>query len=218
MNYPLSSALFGGWSDILDTVILGVLSYFGIIVLLRLSGKRTLSKWNSFDFIVTIALGSILASALLSDTTTLVQAIVAVAVLVLLQFVITWTAVRSGAVQALIKSEPSLLLFKGEMIDSNLKNQRVAEGEVLAAIRLSGHSSVGKVDAVILETDGSFSVIEKVDIENASAMKDVRDFKKHVAAFVRNPGSYSSSQTSQNPGNNASSDKPNEKERQNSSE
>ena len=200
MDYSLSSPLFGGWSGILDTVITGILGYFGIIVLLRLSGKRTLSKWNSFDFIVTIAFGSILASALLSDKTALVQALVAVAILILLQFIITWTAVRSSAVQALIKSEPSLLLFKGELIDSILKKQRVAEGEVLAAIRLSGHSSLNEVDAVILETDGSFSVIKKIDIENASAMKDVRDFKKHVAAFVRNPDSYSSREASHNPG------------------
>lgn len=190
-----------GWGGILETVITGILSYFGIIVLLRLSGKRTLSKWNSFDFVVTIAFGSILASALLSSGTALVQSLVAVAVLILLQFIITWTAVRSGAVQALIKSEPSLLLFKGEMIDSILKKQRVAEGEVLAAIRLSGYGSIGEVDAVVLETDGSFSVIQKVDTENASAMKDVRDFKKHVAAFVRDPNSYSGSKVSQDSGN-----------------
>ncbi|PZO09967.1 MAG: DUF421 domain-containing protein [Leptolyngbya foveolarum] len=201
MDYSLSSALFMGWGGILETVITGILSYFGIIVLLRLSGKRTLSKWNSFDFVVTIAFGSILASALLSSGTALVQSLVAVAVLILLQFIITWTAVRSGAVQALIKSEPSLLLFKGEMIDSILKKQRVAEGEVLAAIRLSGHSSIGEVDAVILETDGSFSVIQKVDVENASAMKDVRDFKKHVAAFVRDPNSYSGSTAGHNSDN-----------------
>ncbi len=193
MDYSLSSALFGGWSGILDTVITGILCYFGLVILLRLSGKRTLSKWNSFDFVVTIAFGSILASALLSDGTALVQALVAFAVLILLQFIITWTAVRSDVVQALIKSEPSLLLFKGKLIDSILTKQRVAEGEVLAAIRLSGYSSISEVDAVILETDGSFSVIKTVDIENASAMKDVRDFKKHVAAFVRNPDSYGGS-------------------------
>ena len=190
MDYSLSSALFGGWSGILDTLIVGTLTYFGTIVLLRISGKRTLSKWNSFDFVVTIAFGSILASALLSDGTGVTQAIVAFGLLVLLQFSITWVAVRSGAVQALIKSEPSLLLFKGKLNDNILKKQRVAEGEVLAAIRLNGNSSIEKVDAVVLETDGSFSVIENVNIDNASAMKDVRDFKKYVAAYANNPNNY----------------------------
>ena len=214
MDYSLSDWLFGGWSGILDTLIVGTLSYFGTIVLLRLSGKRTLSKWNSFDFVVTIAFGSILASALLSDTTRFVQAMVGIGILVLLQFVITWLAVRSGAIQTLIKSEPSLLLFKGQMINKTLEKQRVAEGEVLAAIRLSGHSSVDSIDAVILETDGSFSVVEEVDIENASAMRDIREFKKYVAAYVNNPENYSGSKANQNPGNDGGSDRPNEKERQ----
>lgn len=187
MDYSLSSALFAGWGGILDTLIVGTLTYFGTIVLLRISGKRTLSKWNSFDFVVTIALGSILASALLSDSTGFTQAMVAISILALLQFTITWIAVRSGAIQALIKSEPSLLLFKGKMNHSVLKKQRVAEGEVLAAIRLNGNSSVDSIDAVILETDGSFSVVENIDINNASAMKDVRDFKQYVAAYVDNP-------------------------------
>ena len=186
MDYSLSSALFAGWGGILDTLIVGTLTYFGTVALLRISGKRTLSKWNSFDFVVTIAFGSILASALLSDSTGFTQAMVAIGILVLLQFAITWIAVRSGAIQALIKSEPSLLLFKGKMNDSVLKKQRVAEGEVLAAIRLNGNSSVNSVDAVVLETDGSFSVIEKVDINDASAMRDIRDFKKYVAAYVNN--------------------------------
>lgn len=217
MDYTISDWLFGGWSGILDTLIVGALSYFGTIVLLRISGKRTLSKWNSFDFVVTIAFGSILASALLSDQTRFVQAMVAIGILVLLQFVITWLAVRSGVIQTLIKSEPSLLLFKGQMVDKTLKQQRVAEGEVLAAIRLSGHSSIDSIDAVILETDGSFSVVENVDIENASAMKDVRDFKKYVAAYVNNPENYSGRRANRNPGNDGSADRPNEKERQNNS-
>lgn len=217
MDYSFSSAFFTGWGGILDTLIVGSISYFGTILLLRLSGKRTLSKWNSFDFVVTIAFGSILASALLSDGTGVAQAMVGIGLLILLQFIITWLAVRSGAIQALIKSEPSLLLFKGKMIENTLERQRVAEGEVLAAIRLSGHSSIDSVDAVILETDGSFSVIEKIDINQASAMKDVRDFKKYVSAYVRHPENYSGNQTSQNPGNNSGSGEPNKKERQNDS-
>lgn len=215
MEYSITSPLFVGWNGIFDTLITGTLCYFGTILLLRLSGKRTLSKWNSFDFVVTIAFGSILASALLSGGTALAQALVAIGLLVGLQYIITWLAVRSGIIQTLIKAEPSLLAFKGEFAKANMKSQRVAEGEVLAAIRLSGHSSIEAVDAVVLETDGNFSVIEKVDVENASAMKDIRDFKKYVADYVNNRNGYGGSTSSANPGNDTGSGKPNQKERQN---
>ena len=164
----------------MHTLLVGSFSYFSLIAWLRLSGKRTLSKWNSFDFVVTIALGSILASALLNKNTSLLQEVVAVALLVGLQFLITYLSVRTRAVQALIKSEPSLLLFKGEMIDATLKKERVAKGEVLAAIRVNGGACVEEVDAVVLETDGSFSVIQTIDVDTASALRDVRGFKERV--------------------------------------
>ena len=58
--------MFSDLNPFLETIITGIIAYIAIIFFLRVSGKRTLSKWNSFDFVVTIAFGSILASILLS--------------------------------------------------------------------------------------------------------------------------------------------------------
>ncbi|MEZ6111860.1 MAG: hypothetical protein R3C99_12705 [Pirellulaceae bacterium] len=55
------------------TLVMGVLAYVCLIILLRVSGKRTLSKMNAFDLIVTVALGSTLATVLLSKDVTLAQ-------------------------------------------------------------------------------------------------------------------------------------------------
>lgn len=180
MDFSLEQALIGSWSSIANTLLVGTLAYFGTIVWLRVSGKRTLSKWNSFDFIVTIALGSILASAVLSKSTSFLQTMAAIALLVGLQFIITWLSVHTSAIQSLIKSEPSLLLFKGKMIEDALTKERVAKGEVLAAVRLSGQCCIEDIDAVVLETDGSFSVIPSLDAEKATAFRDVRGFKKQM--------------------------------------
>lgn len=184
MDYSLSDSLFNGWSGILHTLIAGTLTYIGLIAWLRVSGKRTLSKWNSFDFVVTIAFGSILASALLTKSTTFSQAMAGIGLLVMFQFAITWLSVRSSAIQMLVKAEPSLLLFKGEMQQESLTQQRVAEGEVLAAIRLAGCASIEDIDAVILETDGSFSVIQNMELDNASAMQDVKGFRRNAVAYA----------------------------------
>lgn len=182
MNYSLAADLFGSWDSILHTLITGTLSYFGLIVWLRISGKRTLSKWNSFDLVVTIAFGSILASALLSKNTSLFQAMLGIGLLVSFQYLLTWLSVRTDKVQSLIKAEPTLLAFKGELLESTLRKKRVAQGEVLAAIRLSGCGSVEEVDAVVLETNGSFSVIENLDLTTASAFRDVQGFKERALA------------------------------------
>jgi len=150
---------FNGWAGLGRTLVMAVCGYFAMIFLLRVSGKRTLSKMNAFDLVVTVALGSVLATIILSKDVALAEGVVAIASLVVLQFVLTWLSVRSRAVSQLIKSEPSLLFYQGEFLPECLKQQRVTEDEVRAAIRASGFASLEAVEAVILETDGSLTAI-----------------------------------------------------------
>ncbi len=161
---------------ILRTILQGVLGYLVLVVLLLVSGKRTLSKWNAFDFVITIALGSALASTLLSRDTSLVQGVVALATLILLQFIMTFVSVRSEGFQRLIKSRPTLLLFRGQFLEPALVNQRVTTVEVRAAVRAKGFSSLSNVFAVVLETDGSFSVIPEEAKAETSALEGVQGY------------------------------------------
>lgn len=167
-----------------NTIILGTIAYIAIIVMLRVSGKRTLSKWNSFDFVITIAFGSILSSILLSTKDSFGTGILSFALLVLFQYMLTWVSVRSSLIQKLVKAEPALLLYKGEIKTDVLKRERVAEGEILAALRASGVAAIEDADAVVLETDGSFSVIEDLDHSTASALRDVREFDRTKMAHT----------------------------------
>ena len=170
--------MFSDLNPFIETIVTGIVAYIAIIIMLRISGKRTLAKWNSFDFVVTIALGSVLASILLSTDDAFGQGILGFALLIVFQFIITWISVRSSIIQKLIKSEPSLLLYRGKMQHDVMKKERIAEGEILAALRTSGVSAIEDADAVILETDGSFSVITNIDDSSASALKDVREFDR----------------------------------------
>ncbi|MEL7242771.1 MAG: YetF domain-containing protein [Cyanobacteria bacterium J06573_2] len=176
--------MFNSWDTLQHTLIVGTLGYVATIILLRVSGKRTLSKWNSFDFIVTIAFGSILASLMLSKDTSLLQGVFAIGMLVLFQFIITWISVRSNIFQGWIKAEPTSLLFQGEFQKNAMRHQRVTEGEVLAALREHGMAALDDAEAVILETDGSFSVIKKIKGSSASALIDVRGYPKRQTARV----------------------------------
>jgi uncharacterized membrane protein YcaP (DUF421 family) len=136
---------------------------------LRVSGKRTLSKMNAFDFVVTVALGSTLATVLLSKGVALAEGVAAFALLVGMQFVITWASVRSGAVSRLVKSEPKMLLYRGEFLRGAMRRERVNEGEVLAAVRSHGVAALGEVEAVVLETDGSISVVTSAGREGGTS-------------------------------------------------
>lgn len=150
--------LFKGWETLGQTILVGVLAYVALITLLRISGKRTLSKMNAFDLIVTVALGSTFATILLSKDVALAQGIVAFIVLIGLQFTITWLSVRSPAVAGFVKSEPTLLLYRGEFLAKAMKKERILESEVRAALRSNGIATIEHVETVVLETNGNFSV------------------------------------------------------------
>jgi uncharacterized membrane protein YcaP (DUF421 family) len=153
--------LFESWGGILRVLVTGTLAYGALVVLLRISGKRTLSKMNAFDFVVTVALGSTLATILLNKQMPVLEGVAALALLIALQFVITWLSVRSDWVKHIAKSEPSLLLRDGILLNEAMHRERVTAEEIDAAIRESGAEDRKSVSCVVLESDGSLSVIRQ---------------------------------------------------------
>ena len=165
---------FDGWMPVLRTLILGVLAYIALVVLLRASGKRTLSKMNAFDFVVTVAIGSTLATILLSRNVTLVQGVTAFAVLIFLQYAITWVSVRFEPFNRLIKAEPRMLYYRGEYLADAMKRERVNRDEVLAKVRNAGYASLDEVDAIVMETDGELTVVQKKTSGTATTLENVQ--------------------------------------------
>ncbi len=112
---------FESWAGLGRILVVGPLAYAALLLVLRISGKRTLSKFNAFDFVITVALGSTLATALLSKSVPLAEGALGLALLVSLQFEITWLSVRAPWFDRLVKSEPTLLLRKGAFLDRALR-------------------------------------------------------------------------------------------------
>jgi uncharacterized membrane protein YcaP (DUF421 family) len=125
--------------------------------------------------VVTVALGSTLASVLLSKDVPLVEGLTAFGLLLLVQFVITWLSVRSRTVSRLVKSTPILLYHQGQFLEQAMKAERINEEEILQAVRSRGFLSLERVAAVVLETNGSISVMQVSDqSESLSALTNVR--------------------------------------------
>lgn len=117
---------------------------------------------NAFDFIVTVALGSTLAAVILNKNVALADGLLGLALLILFQYIITKLSVKSENISNLVKSTPSLLFYKGKYLHEPMQKERVTQQEIIAAIRQSGADSLDSIDAVILETDGSLSIIKNI--------------------------------------------------------
>ncbi len=164
---------FDSWSGLGRVGLTGILAYVALVAFIRISGKRTLTKLNAFDLVVTVALGSTLATVLLSKDVPLTEGILALATLILLQYAITWASIRIPWFKGLVKSRPTILLCRGSLIDSALLAQRVTRDEVHAVLRSQGISAIEDVSALVLETDGSFSVMRSVDWDRADVLSEI---------------------------------------------
>jgi uncharacterized membrane protein YcaP (DUF421 family) len=150
---------FDSWQGLGRVVIVGALAYVALVCILRVSGNRTLSKLNAFDLVVTVALGSTLSTILLDKDVPLAEGTLAVLVLVGLQFCVTWSSVRWPYVRRAVKSDPVLLVHRGRGLPDALRRARVTNDEILAVLRREGIARLDDVDAVMLESDGSLSVV-----------------------------------------------------------
>ncbi|MGB7982901.1 MAG: YetF domain-containing protein [Candidatus Nanopelagicales bacterium] len=162
------------WSDLLRVLAVGSAAYVLLVIVLRSSGKRTLAKLNAFDLVVTVSLGSTLATILLNSSVSLAEGVLALALLVSLQFVVAWLSVRVSAVRRLVKAEPQVLLRDGTLLAERLRAERIAPEEVRQAVRSAGYGAVELVAAVVLETDGTLSVVPRSHAGSGSALIDVQ--------------------------------------------
>lgn len=140
------------------TLFVGDIAYIALVCFLRISGKRTLAKQNAFDLVVTVALGSTLSATLLQQSIALFEGALAMAVLIAMQYVVTFISVRSPTFAGIVRSEPSLLIKDGVCCTITMRRERITESEALSAIRSSGGLTVADASMVVLESDGTISV------------------------------------------------------------
>lgn len=166
-------------NTVLVTAVKGILMYIVLIAMLRITGKRSLSKFNIFDFVITIAIGSVFASTMTSNDVKLAQATTAMLVLLAGQYIMSKLALKYDKFERIIKADPALLFYNGKFNLETMKHERVTKREILQAVRGSGAGNLESVQAVVLETDGQMSVISKSEDGKAISENKIYDSVKY---------------------------------------
>lgn len=142
------------WSIVISTVAI----FITVIALTRISGKRSFSKMSSFDFASTVAIGSIIASAILSKSITVSHGMLGLACIFGLQSLIAWLR-RVKKFRSIIDNDPLLLMDGQRILHENLKKAHVTEGDLRAKLREANVLDLSQVRAVVFETTGDISVL-----------------------------------------------------------
>lgn len=176
-SYSMENVFFNNWDGIIRVSVTTVISYLLVVFMLRLSGKRTLAKMNAYDFIVTIALGSIMASVILTKNIPLAEGLFAIFLLIILQYIFTFLSVRYHKFRNLVTSEATLLFYEGTILHRVLKKQRITMDELNKAVRAKGLAGYTDIKAIVLEPTGDITIIEKGSNESDfRALKGVENF------------------------------------------
>ncbi|MGM0932112.1 MAG: DUF421 domain-containing protein [Bacteroidota bacterium] len=136
--------------------------YLAVIVFTRIAGKRSFSKMSSFDFAMTVAIGSIMATTILSASVSLPQGIVGLAAVYILQMSAAICR-RIPWFQHAIDNSPLLLMDGKNILHENLKKARVTEGDLRSKLREANILDLSQIRAVIFETTGDISVMHTLD-------------------------------------------------------
>lgn len=159
--------------DVLRISLSTVCVFIGVITYTRIAGLRSFSKMSGFDFAMTVAVGSLMATTAVVQVS-LGAGLLALAVLYLLQVAIALLR-RFAFMKKIIDNQPVLLLKNGTFIESNMIASRVTRGDIISKLREANVKDVRLVQAVVLETTGDISVMYGGEAMDSMLLEGVKD-------------------------------------------
>lgn len=146
-----------------EFVVRAAIIYFALMLLLRLSGKRTLGEFTSFDMVVVLLIGESTQGALTAGDQSVIGALVVCATLIGLNVLIAFLGTRFRSLDRLVQGEPVVLLRNGQVFEKVLRRNNLPRSDLEEALRESGVEDPSGAALAILEVDGEISVIKADD-------------------------------------------------------
>lgn len=154
---------FDSQQTLLRMVISAVVVYISIVLLHKVSGKRSTSQLNNFDWVVTVMIGSIGASTIILNNVPIIEGMASITTLLTLQYLVTKYASLSPEFAKNILSEPRVVFYQGQFLPEAMREERLTRQEIECAMRSEGIHDYEDVAAVIFESDAKLTVVPKRD-------------------------------------------------------
>ena len=135
--------------------------YAALLVLIRLSGKRTMGQFTPFDVLLIVLLGNAVQNALLGKDTSLAGGLLLAVTLISFNWCVAFVTSRSQRAERLVEGVPVVLARDGQLFRSVLRRELVSEDDFNEALRQNGEMTLTNVRIALLETNGSISVVPR---------------------------------------------------------
>jgi uncharacterized membrane protein YcaP (DUF421 family) len=145
----------------MDLVLRAIFLYFFVFAITRVIGRRELSQLAPFDIILLIVAGDAIQQGLTQDDYSLTGAVLVVGTFAILQLITSYSSFRIERLRPLLEGEPIVIIQNGEILDRNLKRERLTTEEVAEEARQQQISSLDQVEWAVLENSGKISFLTK---------------------------------------------------------
>lgn len=145
----------------MDIVLRASFIFFALYALLRLLGKRELGQMTPFELLVLIVMGDLIQQGVTHNDFSLTGSVLAVGTFAFWGLLMSWGTYLWRPVEKLLDGEPRVIIRDGELLEDNLRRDRMTRGEVESEMRLAGIASMTEVAWGILEPQGKISFIKQ---------------------------------------------------------
>ena len=145
----------------MDIVLRASVTFAALYLLLRLLGKREIGQLTPFELVVIVVMGDLVQQGVTHNDFSLTGSILAIATFAFWALVMSWATYLSPRLETLLDGRPQVIIRDGELIEANLRRDRITRAEVEAEMRLAGIAHMDQVAWAILETQGKISFIRK---------------------------------------------------------
>jgi len=161
-------------APLLMVLLSGLGIYIALLGLTRLTGLRSFSKMSSFDFAITVAIGSVIASTILAENPSLLAGAFGLVVLYGIQYVVSRSRRLSASVAQWVDNEPLLVMAGDTVLSNHLDATQMTEQDLKSKLRMAGVTHPSQVLAVVFETTGDVSVMKTGEDVDPWLFEDVR--------------------------------------------
>jgi uncharacterized membrane protein YcaP (DUF421 family) len=147
-------------NDLLQTALRATLIYFFLLLVIRLSGKRSVGGASAFDFLVALMLGEVVDEIIYGDVS-IVKGLLAITVIAVWHYVNAWSSYKSKKIDELTAGKPAPMIKSGEIVHENLAKERLNEEELYSEMRQQGIADIKEVKVAHLEPSGKVSFLKE---------------------------------------------------------
>jgi uncharacterized membrane protein YcaP (DUF421 family) len=145
----------------MDLVFRATVIFFFIFLITRIAGRRELSSLEPFDVILLVVLGDLVQQGITQSDESVTGTLIVISTITLLSVAVGWASFRSGRLRLVTEGQPIILVQDGQIVERNLRRERLSQGDVEEEARRQQFASLEDVRWAILEKEGSISFIPK---------------------------------------------------------